>query len=84
MLPPEPPRRSPSIGCIGAALAIIGVLIVIPSGLCVAIGGILMITDALEGVTSLFWNPGGLLLVLPFGAVGLLLVWLGARLRNRD
>ena len=74
---------------IAVALLVIGLLILIPSGLCTAVfGGSILV----EGLT----NPGGtlreslsiILLVLLFGAlpmaVGAVLVWAGFKARQRD
>ena len=64
---------------ISVALFVIGLLILVPSGLCTAFGGILTI---IEG------DPSSVLLVLLFGglpmAVGALLVWAGLKARSRD
>ena len=82
---PQPPTSRPRWTFISVALFILGLLILVPSGLCTVIfGGLILIEP--DG------SPGELLsitlMVLMFGvvpmAVGALLVWAGLKARPRD
>ncbi|HYM29953.1 MAG TPA: hypothetical protein VEU47_01550 [Candidatus Cybelea sp.] len=72
----------------GVALIVIGVLILVPSGLCTAVMGIPFILDSTRGrgPDNLFDLSGALILVGLFGGIpmliGSLLLWLGLRKRR--
>lgn len=75
---PQPPAVRYRWTFISVALFVLGLLILVPSGLCTAFAGILTI---IEG------DPSSVLLVLLFGGVpmvvGALLVWAGFKARER-
>jgi hypothetical protein len=77
------PRRS------GAAIALIaiGLLILVPSGLCSAVFGIGFLHDALTGTGETAAYARGLIWVVPIAGgppmlLGALLLWLGLRRRR--
>ena len=80
MSQPDPPTQTsrPRWTFISVALFVLGVLILVPSGLCTAFAGIITIVEG---------DPSSVLLVLLFGGVpmvvGALLVWAGFKARER-
>jgi hypothetical protein len=64
---------------VSVALFVIGLLILVPSGLCTALIGIISLAEG---------DPSGITFMLMFGtlpiAVGALLVWLGLSTRQRE
>ncbi|HEY1710370.1 MAG TPA: hypothetical protein VGG10_19015 [Rhizomicrobium sp.] len=83
----EPEQSQPGAGRMasGMALIVIGLLILIPSGLCSAIFGAGAFMSAISGSTESALNdvPEILLVGGPFIVVGLLLFLAGRRLRRR-
>jgi len=79
---PRPERKKPHWPGIGIALFVIGLLIVVPSGLCTTLG--LLFAVSPYGMQ----DPSILVMVLAIGggpmAVGALLVWAGWKTRRRD
>lgn len=82
--PHAPPRRS------GAAIALIaiGLLTLVPSGLCSAFFGIAFLKDALTATGEAATYARGFIWLVPmFGGppmlLGALLLWLGVRRRRR-
>ena len=78
---PRPEPKKPHWPGIGIALFVIGLLIVVPSGLCTALG-------LLFALSPYGMEASILPMVLTFGgvpmAVGALLVWAGWKTRRRD
>ena len=76
---PHPENRRPRWTFISVALFVLGLLILIPSGLCTALLGVFTLAEG---------DPSGILLLLMFGgipmAVGALLTWAGLNARQRD
>ena len=81
MSQPEPPSQanSPRWTFISVALFVLGLLILIPSGLCTAGFGAFALAEG---------DPSGILLLLMFGgipmAAGAVLMWAGLQARPRD
>jgi hypothetical protein len=80
---PPPPRTRPRWTVISIALLILGLLILIPSGLCTALlGGSIIVEGLPNGDLS------GIPIVLLYGgppiAVGAALVWAAFKARRRD
>lgn len=82
---PEYPPPSGSLG--GCALFVIGMLFLIPSGLCTAVGGIGLVgqlaSDPAELARDFDSYIGFVVLTLGCLAIGITLVWLGLRARRR-
>ena len=84
MSQPTPPQRTrPRWTVISVALLILGLLILIPSGLCTAlVGGSIVFGGSLEDALS------GIAIVLLYGgapiAMGAALVWAAFKARRRD
>ena len=76
---PQAPASRPRWTFISVALFVLGLLILIPSGLCTAAFGVFALAEG---------DPSGILLLLMFGgipmAVGAVLVWAGLQARPRD
>jgi|SoiMethySBSTD1v2_1073268.scaffolds.fasta_scaffold1219490_3 hypothetical protein len=74
-------RRNPRWPAIGIALFVIGLLIVVPSGLCTALGLAVVLSPGMGDISMLG-------LVLTFGgvpmALGAVLVYAGWKSRRRD
>ena len=74
-----PKHDKPRWTFISLSLFVLGLLILIPSGLCTAIGSFFSLTEG---------DPSFILLVLMFGilpiAGGAVLVWAGLKARPRD
>jgi len=84
--PPEmrPREPGPALGCVAGALITIGLLILVPSGLCTAILGLSAITGLIKGGWTLAgdWGVGGTLSVIAAALVGYVLVRIGRKLRG--
>ena len=82
--PPQYPPPSGSLG--GCALFAIGLLFLIPSGLCTAFGGVGLVaqlaTDPAELSRDFDSYIGFVALTLICLAIGIGLVWLGVRVRK--
>ena len=81
---PQPPRPSGSAG--GCALFAIGLLMLIPSGLCTAFGGFLLLSEAIQHPSQIIGNlsdlsPFILITIVPL-VLGIILVRAG--MRNRE
>ena len=88
MSQPDPPQvQSPRWPGIGIALFVIGLLILIPAGLCtVLVGGFSLIEGISQGDFATLMSSLGIVLIvggLPT-AVGAVLVWAGLKMRRRD
>jgi hypothetical protein len=74
-----PKHEKPRWTFISLALFVLGLLILVPSGLCTAIGSFLSLAEG---------DPSFILLVLMFGALpiagGAVLVWAGLKARPRE
>jgi amino acid transporter len=86
--PPPPPAPPPSPGgnAAGCALFAIGMLMLIPSGLCTAFGGFGLIAQLFDDPKQLIENlpdilPFVLITIIPLG-FGIVLVRLGLRSRK--
>jgi len=81
------PRSKPRWPAIGIALFVIGLLILIPAGLCtVLVGGFSLIEGVSQGDLATLMSSLGIVLIvggLPT-AVGAVLVWAGLKARRRD
>jgi hypothetical protein len=79
MSQPDQPQAKPRWTAVSIALFVIGLLILVPSGLCTALVGILTLVEG---------DPSGIVLALMFGgvpmAVGAALVWAGFKARPRE
>jgi hypothetical protein len=79
---PIAPKRSAGLAAVAVALMVIGLLILVPSGLCTAIVGL---AGIVSGLSTGQW--GGLGLAIGFGIVPILLggalVWAAVRLLRR-
>jgi hypothetical protein len=79
---PQQPQRRPHWTFISVALFMLGLLILIPSGLCTALMGSFMVVENSN------FDPSGILLLLLFGgipmAAGAVLIWAGLKARTRD
>ncbi|HVV65294.1 MAG TPA: hypothetical protein VHC42_07480 [Rhizomicrobium sp.] len=87
--PETPAERPPPTGSLGGcALFVIGMLFLIPSGLCTAIGGVALLgqlaSDPAELARDFDEYIGFVVLTLGCLAVGVTLTWLGARGRRKD
>jgi hypothetical protein len=80
-MPQEPARKNPRWPAIGIALFVIGLLIVVPSGLCTALGMAVVLSQGMGDISMLG-------VVLTFGgvpmALGAVLVYAGWKSRRRD
>jgi hypothetical protein len=80
---PPPPRTRPRWTVINIALLILGLLILIPSGLCTALLGGSIIAEGLPN-----GDLSGIPIVLLYGgppvAIGAALVWAAFKARRRD
>jgi len=80
---PPPPRTRPRWTVISIALLILGLLILIPSGLCTALLGGSIIAEGLPN-----GDLSGIPIVLLYGgppvAIGAALVWAAFKARRRD
>lgn len=80
---PPPQRTKPRWTAISIALLILGLLILIPSGLCTALLGGSIIAEGLPN-----GDPSGIPIVLLYGgppvAIGAALVWAAFKARRRD
>jgi hypothetical protein len=78
----SPPTPGRMIG--GMALIVIGLLILIPSGLCTAVFGLGSLWDTMSGhSTGLDILPEALMIGVPFMLIGYLLFHFGRRLRTK-
>jgi hypothetical protein len=79
---PQPPKGRLRWTFISVALFVLGLLIIIPSGLCTAVMGSFMVAENPNP------DPSGILLLLLFGgipmAAGAVLMWAGLKARTRD
>ena len=79
---PPPSARRYRWTFISVALFVLGLLILIPSGLCTAVMGSFMVAENPN------FDPSGILLLLVFGgipmAAGAVLMWAGLKARTRD
>jgi hypothetical protein len=66
----------------GMALIVIGLLILIPSGLCTAFFGAMSVWETITGGTGLSVLPEALMVGGPFIVVGALLFYWGRHLRK--
>jgi hypothetical protein len=82
MSTPETELPTPGRMLGGMALIIIGLLILIPSGLCTAFFGAMSIWETISGGTGLSVLPEALMFGAPFIVVGALLFYAGRRLRK--
>jgi hypothetical protein len=76
----DPPKHDkPRWTFISVALFVLGLLILIPSGLCTAVGSVFSLAEG---------EPSFILVILMFGALpiagGAVLVWAGLKARPRD
>lgn len=80
---PQPERRGSGFAAI--ALIVVGLLILIPSGLCTGAMAIFSLQGALSGRGSSVIGVAGMVLAIggPFVAIGGVLTWLGFRMRRR-
>jgi len=80
----EPASNLPSPGRMtgGMALIVIGLLILIPSGLCTAVVGGMSIFEMITSSTGLNVLPEALTVGAPFILIGGLLFFLGRRMRR--
>jgi hypothetical protein len=84
---PAPPHYPPPSGSLaGCALFAIGLLFLIPSGLCTAIGGVGLVgqlmSDPAELSRDFYAYIGFVVLTLACLAIGIALVWAGIRVRR--
>lgn len=81
----EPDLNLPSPGRMagGMALIVIGLLILIPSGLCTAFFGGMSIIEMFSDSTGLDVLPEALMVGGPFILIGTLLFYAGRRMRRR-
>jgi hypothetical protein len=79
---PEPERRG---GCAAIALIVVGLLILIPSGLCTAYLTVFTLLGAMSQRGSPVIGDAGMVLAIggPVVAVGGVLTWLGFRMMRR-
>lgn len=83
MFTPDPPKRLRwTAGAI--ALLVLGLLILIPSGLCTAAMGVLSIASLGSGNDEWGAILPPMIIGLPFIALGAGLIWLARRLRRKD
>jgi hypothetical protein len=82
MSTPEPELPTPGRMLGGMALIVIGLLILIPSGLCTAFFGAMSIWETITGGTGLNVLSEALIVGAPFILVGALLFYAGRRLRK--
>jgi hypothetical protein len=82
----EPASNLPSPGRMagGMALIVIGLLILVPSGLCTAVVGAMSIFEMFSSSTGLDVLPEALMFGGPFIAIGALLFYAGRRMRRRS
>jgi hypothetical protein len=80
--PPPETRRRPPLSFGGFALVALGVLILVPSGLCTGIGGIVALSAGGDDMATIL--PVVLMFGVPALLLGWFLVWLGLKVRRRD
>jgi len=68
----------------GMALIVVGLLILIPSGLCTAVMGGMSLFEMFSSSTGLNILPEVLTFGLPFIAIGIALFYAGRRMRRRQ
>ena len=78
----QPNLPSPGRMAGGMALIVIGLLILIPSGLCTAVVGGMSIFEMFSSSTGLNVLPEALTVGAPFILIGLLLFYVGRRMRR--
>jgi hypothetical protein len=77
---PARPRKRWTFGAV--ALVALGLLILVPSGLCTGIGGLVAFGEGGEGLRVIL--PMVLMFGVPAILLGWLFVWLGLRQRRQD
>ncbi len=82
----EPETKLPSPGRMagGMALIVIGLLILVPSGLCTAFFGGMSILEMFSDSTGLDVLPEAIMVGGPFIVIGGLLFYVGRRMRRRS
>jgi hypothetical protein len=84
--PLPPPAPPPGSGLLGCGLIAVGALVVIPSGLCTAFGGIALVMAFFEEPGQIIQNLAEVFplvaLTLVSLAVGVGLIWAGWRSRH--
>jgi hypothetical protein len=76
---PGQPKKSPGLAAVGVAIVVIGLLILVPSGLCTAVLGLAIIGSAVQ---SGQWGDLGLVVeigIIPI-VVGAGATWAGIRI----
>lgn len=82
-LRPNPATPSPRGGFVAAAFVVIGLLILVPSGLCSAFFGVVTFFEY-ASEPDLFWNDlRSVLEFLAFAAAGALLVYWGRKMGSK-
>jgi hypothetical protein len=85
MTEPPPTPKPKGAGCIGGAVLVLGLLILIPSGLCTGTMAILALLGQMSQSRSgaIDVIVMSLMMYGPFVLIGGFLTWLGIRLRRR-
>src|ERR1043165_2159869 len=81
-----PPQPQPGGNLAGCALFSIGLLLVIPSGICTAIGGVGLVAGMISDPAALANEfddilPFAAMTLIPLG-IGIVLLWAGIRMRR--